>query len=418
MVSMRVLYAILPTVLSALVVEGSPVPQAQQQQQQAGGAGFVKAAGTRLEVDSCPFFFHGTNIYYLQHKSIAMATRALDSAKELGLNVVRTWGFIDGAAIDGIVFQTFENGVAKINEGANGLGRLDQTIKMAKDRGMRLVIPLVNNWKNYGGMDAYVKGLAGNTQQQQFHDQFYTDPKIKDAYKNYVRTVVTRMNPLTGLRYSEDPTIMAWEVANEPRCAAENLPASPNCNPAMITAWIDEMSKFIKEVDGNRHLVAVGDEGFFNRQGDLPWPYKAASNGGDFDAFVKLPAIDFGTFHMYPEHWGVGTKEIPNVSIEQFGTDWIKAHAEVAKSVQKPVLMEEYASQDKTNRGAIYSSWHKTAREGGVAATMFWSLADKEDNGSLFPDFDKNTIYRTDNNIDQTVREQVQAMQALNTCAK
>jgi hypothetical protein len=26
--------------------------------------------------------------------------------------------------------------------------------------------------------------------------------------------------------------------------------------------------------------------------------------GVDFDANLKLPSIDFGTFHLYPEGWG------------------------------------------------------------------------------------------------------------------
>ncbi|KAJ3057477.1 hypothetical protein HK102_011055, partial [Quaeritorhiza haematococci] len=234
-----------------------------------------------------------------------MASRALDSAQKLNLNVIRTWGFLDGTPMEGVVFQTFSGGKAFVNEGENGLGRLDRVIKLAKDRGLRLIIPLVNNWKDYGGMDVYVRALASNPQN---HDQFYTDPNVKAAYKNYVRTVVTRYNPLTGLRYNEDPTIMAWEVANEPRCRTDGpnpLPPSKSCTATTITTWVDEMSLYIRSLTPSPQLIASGDEGFFTRPDQsLPWPYRDTWDGVDFEALINLRGIDFGVFHMYPDHWG------------------------------------------------------------------------------------------------------------------
>ena len=36
------------------------------------------------------------------------------------------------------------------------------------------------------------------------------------AYKSYVKMIVTRTNTKTNIKYSEDPTIFALELANEP----------------------------------------------------------------------------------------------------------------------------------------------------------------------------------------------------------
>ena len=55
-------------------------------------------------------------------------------------------------------------------------------------------------------MDVYVKQILNSAN----HDLFYTDATVKAAYKAYVKTFVTR--------YLNEPTIMAWELANEPRC--------------------------------------------------------------------------------------------------------------------------------------------------------------------------------------------------------
>lgn len=141
-------------------------------------------------------------------------------------------------------------------------------------------------------MDVYTVNLGGR-----YHDDFYTMPAIKDAFKNYVRAMVSR--------YAKNPAIMAWELANEPRCGADakrNLPRSPGttCNPAVITAWIDEMSKFVKSIDPD-HLVTWGGEGGFDKFSaeTASDGFYSGADGGDFERELALPAIDFGTFHSY-----------------------------------------------------------------------------------------------------------------------
>ena len=79
--------------------------------------------------------------------------------------------------------------------------------------GIKLIIPLTNNWNDFGGMDQYVRWADG-----QYHDDFYTDPVIRGWYKDWITHVLNRVNTLTGVAYKDDPTVMAWELGNEPRC--------------------------------------------------------------------------------------------------------------------------------------------------------------------------------------------------------
>lgn len=127
----------------------------------------------------------------------------------------------------------YDNGTSTID-----LSGFDKVVKAADKVGMKLLVALTNNWADYGGMDVYTVNLGGK-----YHDdvcglrelflvsaiwlltrnQFYTVPKIKNAFKRYVKAMVTR--------YKDSPAIFAWELANEPRCGADgvrNLPRSEN----------------------------------------------------------------------------------------------------------------------------------------------------------------------------------------------
>ena len=39
---------------------------------------------------------------------------------------------------------------------------------------------------------------------------------LQAQYKDYVTAIILRKNSLTGVVYRDDPTILAWDIANEP----------------------------------------------------------------------------------------------------------------------------------------------------------------------------------------------------------
>ena len=113
---------------------------------------FAQANGTQFVLEGKPFYFAGTNNYYLFYKPWKQVEEVLNDTRDLNLTVLRTWGFTDGAKKEGYGFQpspgiydepTFQ--------------RMDKILKEAGDRGIKLMIPLVNNWNDFGGMCQYVK---------------------------------------------------------------------------------------------------------------------------------------------------------------------------------------------------------------------------------------------------------------------
>ncbi|KAF8418843.1 hypothetical protein EV426DRAFT_709044 [Tirmania nivea] len=66
--------------------------------------------------------------------------------------------------------------------------RMDYIVSAAQARDIRLIIPFVNNLGDYGGIKVYVDSLAND----QGHDALYTNPAIKNTYKDYVRALISR----------------------------------------------------------------------------------------------------------------------------------------------------------------------------------------------------------------------------------
>jgi endo-1,4-beta-mannosidase len=330
---------------------------------QAAPTGFVYASGTNFMLDGKVFRFGGANNYYLHYKSTTMIDDVLNDAVAMNLKVIRCWAFMDGDGQENIVMQP---SLGVFNDA--GFVRLDYTIQKAEELGLKLILPLVNNWDDFGGMNQYVTWTGAGS-----HDAFYTNEACKTAFKNYIKYIVNRTNSLTGEKYKDSPAIFAWELGNEPRCQTDTTGAT-------LLAWADEMSSYLKSLDSD-HLVAVGDEGFFKRDGAGDWFY-SGGEGVDWDSLVKLTHIDFGTVHLYPNGWG---KSI------DWGTQWIKDHADSGK----PVVLEEYGvSSDKAT---AYKTWCDAAYNSGYAGTMVWILTGIQDDGQLYADYEGfRVIYPSD----------------------
>ncbi|KAK3906161.1 beta-mannanase [Staphylotrichum tortipilum] len=377
---------------------------------------FVTVEGQNFKLQGKDFHFAGSNAYYFPFNGNQDdVEKGLTAAKKAGLNVFRTWGFNDknatyipggmpnyggeGAGPSEVVLQLWHSdGTSTID-----LSGFDKVVKAAEKTGMKLLIALTNNWADYGGMDVYTVNLGGK-----YHDDFYTMPKIKAAFKRYVKEIVTR--------YKDSSAVFAWELGNEPRCGADgvrNLPRSANCGPETLASWISEMSAYIKSIDCN-HLVTWGGEGEFHRVSD-DWAYNGA-DGGDFDHEITIPTIDFGTFHSYPDWW---SKTV------EWTDQWIRDHAAAGRAAGKPVVHEEYGwltpdkrleytgRVDNRTRVEVEGGWQKTTVEEKLAGSMYWQYGYSGYSYGRNHD-DGFTIYIEDSEAQELVYKHAAEMNALN----
>ncbi|KAE9391215.1 CEL4a mannanase [Gymnopus androsaceus JB14] len=345
-------------------------------------SGFVKTSGIHFTLAGKPFSVVGANSYWvgLMNYGVADMNTAFADIAATGATVVRTWGFNEVTQPDGVAFyQSWSGSTPTVNLGATGLENFDNVVAAAKANGLRLIVTLTNNWysifesiqqagtyfilnlqrSDYGGMDVYVNQLLGNGSP---HDFFYTNATVIAAYKNYVHTFVSR--------YVNEPGILAWELANEPRCQGSTSATSGTCTNPTITNWAAELSAYIKSIDSN-HLVAIGDEGFFNDPGNPIFVYQG-SLGIDFDANLNISTLDFGTFH---DSW--------DEPANPFGTTWISDHAASMLATNKPVIMEEFGiTNDEVD---VYGSWYDEILSADLTGDLIWQAGSILSNGPSDP---------------------------------
>ncbi|KAG8089241.1 hypothetical protein GUJ93_ZPchr0011g27305 [Zizania palustris] len=213
---------------------------------------------------------------------------------------------------------------------------LDFVVSEARHHNMRLILSLCNNWEDYGGKAQYVRWGKEAGLDLTSEDDFFSDPTIRSYYQAFVKAVVTRINTITNEAYSGDPTILAWELINEPRC-----PSDPSGDT--LQAWIEEMASYVKSIDPV-HLVEVGLEGFYGPSTPElltvnPDDYSGHA-GTDFIRNHQALGIDLASVHIYSDTW------LPHSIKEnhlQFVNTWMQQHIDdAANLLGMPVLIGEF----------------------------------------------------------------------------
>lgn len=390
--------------------------------------GFAYTQGTRFMLDGSPFYYAGTNCYYLTFKSQEAVDSVFKDAEAMGLKVIRVWGNLDvgvktgttdseGKPVftnnndgpgekDGIYFQYFDKDLGKpvINEGKDGLQKLDYALYQAEKHGIKLLITFTNYWDAFGGMGQYIKwaqelGITGLKK-----DDFYTNETLKGWYKDYVNGLLNHTNPYTGRKLKDEPSVFAWELANEPRCNTD-----AQCRDNILYNWAKEMSEYVKSIDPN-HMVSLGDEGFYNKPYGYYNEYTTSNyafygaEGVDFEKLMTIDTLDFGTPHLYLDQWGM-----KHTGTGQDDLLWFKIHGETCAELGKPVILEEFGLTNRTIRDSEYEQWFEVL-EGNVyetveyAGTNYWMIASYID-GALYPDYDQYTVYGPEGTDTESTRQ-------------
>jgi mannan endo-1,4-beta-mannosidase len=310
--------------------------------------GFVRVQGTQFVLHERPYYFAGANLWYGCYLGSPGATgdrerliRELDVLSAHGLVNLRVLAASEDSYLKRSVKPAIQRRPGELDEDL--LQGLDFLLAEMAKRRMKAVLYLNNYWEWSGGMATYNSWTgrpgfdpedpaAGWELFMNFSASFYTDTLANAMFRDYIRTLVMRRNTVNGRFYRDDPVIMAWQLANEPRPGREGEFAEQNV-PAFIR-WLDETAGFLQTLDTN-HLVSTGSEGTVGTLGNSEY----------FLASHRSAHIDYLTVHLWPLNWGwFDPQKIPETlpRTEHNALSYIRLHMSLARSLNRPMVMEEF----------------------------------------------------------------------------
>ena len=353
---------------------------------------FIKTKGQHFYLNNKPFYYIGTNYWYGgllalkkdKQKGINRLREELDFLKKNGVTNVRV---LAGSEGEGLI-----NGIPRVapplqtDEGVfdpEFLKGMDALLYELGKRKMTAVIYLSNNWNWSGGFLQYLKwnGLIPDSafvkdipwsELGEYTSIFYDCAKCKQDYLNQVKYVIGHINSINHKKYSEEPAILAWELANEPRPMRESAVDS-------YKKFISGTAAFIKRLDPN-HMVTTGTEGYMST--DNIRLYKDINDDKN---------IDYLTIHIWPKNWSwFQGKNIAGGmdSVLSKTTAYLDVHKKVAHDLNKPLVIEEFGlprdnhsydiDSHTTYRDIYYNKilteWAKSKRSNGsLAGINFWA---------------------------------------------
>ncbi|WP_323986746.1 cellulase family glycosylhydrolase [Microbacterium plantarum] len=300
---------------------------------------FVEREGARLILDGETFRASGTNIYWLgldenvggvDFPTYFRIKDVLDTASRMGVNVVRSHMMTSTGQNDANPLAIMPR-LGEYNEEA--FKTIDFAVAYAGSLGIRLILPLTDEWEYYhGGHRDFTTPLGLQS------SDFYSSPEAIEAYQEYVDVILSRTNALTGVRYVDDPTVLAWELGNELE--------------GMTLEWINAQVDFIAE-RAPQQLIAAG------RRFDI-----------DPDT-LAAPDLDIVDVHYYPPT-----------------AQKVSADAATVAAAGKVYIAGEYAST-----AASSELLESAAADANVSGMFFWSLFGNNDRGGLVPHDDGFTLH-------------------------
>jgi len=383
----------------ALMATGAALVASCATARPGGGApsaqAFVRREGTALRIGESRYHFAGANIWYGAYLGAdapfgnrARLRRELDRLQALGIDNLRVLASSELSPLKNSITPAFRTETSDYNETL--LGGLDFLLAEMAKRDMRAVLYLTNFWEWSGGMMTYLYWTNGGRyinmndpahpwpEFPDFNAAFYNSTNAIGLYHDYIRAVVGRTNRATGRPYRDDPTIMAWQLANEPRPGGSDAVGKPNL-PSYY-AWIRSSAGLIKSLDAN-HLVCTGSEGL---KGCL-------ESAACVMAAHEGPEIDYVTAHIWPLNWSwvdtadlAGTWDAGAVKVQEY----VAQHIRIASDLGKPLVFEEFGfprdngSYDPGTPTAfkdrfyqlIYDAVLESARTSGpLAGSNFWA---------------------------------------------
>ena len=242
-----------------------------------------------------PYYYIGANFWYGailgsegEGGDRGRLCKELDFMKSIGIDNLRVLVGADGEnGVKTRVQPSLQTAPGIYNDTI--LAGLDYFMNELHKRSMTAVLYLNNSWEWSGGYSVYlqcsrhgkavVRAVDGWPAYMKYVKQFQQSDSAKALFANYVKDIITRTNRYNQLKYVGDPTIMSWQIGNEPRAFSDD-------NKPLFARWMSSVAGLIKSLDPN-HMVSSGSEGSWGCEGDITL----------YDQIHSDPNIDYLNIH-------------------------------------------------------------------------------------------------------------------------
>lgn len=343
---------------------------------------FVTVDNGHFMKDGKPYYYVGTNFWYGailgsegQGGDRKRLVKELDFMKKIGIDNLRILVGSDGErGVTTKVEPTLQIKPGVYNDTI--LAGLDFLLQEMGKRNMVAVLYLNNSWEWSGGYGFYLEHAGAGKQPRPNEDgytafmkamsKYATNTKAHELFYDYVRFILGRTNRYTGLKYSEDPAIMSWQIGNEPRAFDKTV--LPD-----FEKWLAEASALIRSLDPN-HLISIGSEGSWGCEND--W--------GCYERICADRNIDYCNIHLWPYNWSWARKDhliedLPNAKANT--KDYIDRHLEICTRLKKPLVMEEFGYPRDDFKFSLGTT---TKGRDGFYKYVFSLVADNAEQGGYF----------------------------------
>lgn len=316
-----------PTQVTGPTIISTPAPTAVPQ------LPGVKVNGLGFTVGDKPFRFIGANApnfgFYREYGF--SIEEAIKSAKENGISVLR-------------IYLGYNNGPW----GGKPFEEYDKVLDFAAKNGV-YVIATINDGCCHSGSETREAYLA------RFPYVNMTSESELADFQGFIQSLLLRKNTANGRIYRDDPTILAWDVMNEP--AVELF------TDAELNSWLGKVTTYVKTLDPN-HLVTIGIN-------TSPGIY--STSGAHYKA-LDMPGLDFFSIHY----------NLPYSPAVASNLDSIRYRVETLRSLGKPVVMEEFGvGSERIFPGDVspstlndwlqaYKDQLDSAFSAGASGALFW----------------------------------------------
>lgn len=305
---------------------------------------FIKVnADGQFVRDGKPYYFVGANFWYGailgsegEGGNRERLHKELDFLKSIGINNLRVLVGADGEnGIKTRVEPSLQVAPGVYNDTI--LAGLDYFMNELRERDMTAVLYLNNSWEWSGGYsvylqwsghgDAVVPAVDGWLAYMEYVKQFPQSDSAKALFANHVNYIVSRTNRYNQIKYVDDPTIMSWQIGNEPRAFSDE-------NKEPFARWMADVAAQIKSLDPN-HMVSSGSEGSWGCEMDMNL----------FEKIHADPNINYLNIHIWPYNWSWvkadSLKELLPRAKENT-KKYIDDHMVIARKYSKPIVLEEF----------------------------------------------------------------------------